>query len=80
MSQCDNLVLMRMNSRSDLAHVAERFSFVPPTLVAAATDFGLGDALVAGKIASHPAYVRFGSRITEEGGSDVAADWAALRP
>jgi DNA helicase HerA-like ATPase len=79
-SQCDNLVLMRMNSRSDLAHVAERFSFVPPALVAAATDFGLGDALVAGKIASHPAYVRFGSRITEEGGSDVAADWAAPRP
>ena len=28
-SQCDNLVLMRMNSRSDLAHVSEAFSFVP---------------------------------------------------
>jgi DNA helicase HerA-like ATPase len=78
-SQCDNLVLMRMNSRSDLAHVGERFSFVPPALVEGATDFGLGDALVAGKIASHPAFVRFGERITEEGGSDVAADWAAPR-
>ena len=79
-SQCDNLVLMRMNSRSDLAHVGERFSFVPPALVGAATDFGLGDALVAGKIVSHPAFVRFGRRITEEGGSDVSTDWAAPRP
>lgn len=80
LSQCDNLVLMRMNSRSDLAYVGELFSFVPPALVAAATDFGLGEALVAGKIASHPALVRFGARITEEGGSDVPTDWAALRP
>lgn len=76
-SQCDNLVLMRMNSRPDLAHVGERFSFVPPALVATATDFGLGDALVAGKIVSHSALVRFGSRITEEGGSDVSAGWAS---
>jgi uncharacterized protein len=79
LSQCDNLVLMRMNSRSDLAHVGDLFSFVPPALLAAATDFGLGEALVAGKIASHPALIRFGARITEEGGSDVPADWAARR-
>ena len=76
LSQCDNLVLMRMNSRSDLAYVGELFSFVPAPLVAAATDFEQGDALVAGKIASHPALIRFRSRITEEGGSDVPADWA----
>jgi DNA helicase HerA-like ATPase len=76
LSQCDNLVLMRMNSRSDLALVSEAFSFVPPQLLGLATDFGLGEALVAGKIASHPALVRFGARVTEEGGSDVAADWA----
>ena len=79
LSQCDNLVLMRMNSRSDLAYVGELFSFVPPALLAAATDFRLGEALVAGKIASHPALVRFGARITEEGGSDVPADWALPR-
>ena len=80
LSQCDNLVLMRMNSRSDLAYVGELFSFVPDPLVSAATDFGLGEALLAGKIASHPALVRFGARITEEGGSDVPADWAAKQP
>jgi len=71
LSQCDNLVLMRMNSVADLAHVAEVFSFVPPGLVDRATAFGQGEALVAGKIASHPALLRFGSRITHEGGADV---------
>ncbi len=79
LSQCDNLVLMRMNSSSDLASVGELFSFVPYPLLSLATDFGLGEAVLAGKIASHPALVRFGARITEEGGSDVPADWAAKR-
>ena len=41
-----------------------------------ATSFRLGEALVAGKIASHPAFVRFGPRIAEEGGGDVPATWA----
>jgi uncharacterized protein len=75
LSQCDNLVLMRMNSVADLAHVAGVFSFVPPGLVDRATGFGQGEALAAGKIASHPALVRFGSRISHEGGADVAG-WA----
>ncbi len=76
LSQCDNLVLMRMNSLSDLAYVGELFSFVPSALLAEATDFGLGEALVGGQIASHPALIRFGARVSEEGGSDVPADWA----
>jgi hypothetical protein len=79
-SQCDNLVLMRMNSRSDLALVSEAFSFVAPSLLSLATDFGLGEALVAGKIASHPALVRFGARVTREGGSDVPTEWAPAPP
>jgi uncharacterized protein len=75
LSQCDNLVLMRMNSQADLAHIAGVFSFVPPGLVDRATAFAQGEALAAGKIASHPALVRFGSRISYEGGADVAG-WA----
>jgi uncharacterized protein len=70
-SQCDNLVLMRMNSAADLGLVGEVFSFVPPGLIDRATTFRQGEALVAGKIASHPALIRFGARITQEGGSDV---------
>ncbi len=75
LSQCDNLILMRMNSVADLAHVAGVFSFVPPGLVDRATTFAQGEALAAGKIASHPALVRFGSRLSHEGGADVAG-WA----
>jgi uncharacterized protein len=75
LSQCDNLVLMRMNSAADLGHVGAVFSFVPPGLIERAMTFRQGEALVAGKIASHPALIRFGERISEEGGADVAG-WA----
>jgi len=75
LSQCDNLALMRMNSIADLGHVTDVFSFVPPGLIDRATTFRQGEALVAGKVASHPALIRFGARITQEGGADVAG-WA----
>lgn len=75
LSQCDNLVLMRVNSVADLAHVAEVFSFVPQGLIDKATTFRQGEALIAGKIASHPALVRFGARLSHEGGADVGG-WA----
>ena len=71
LSQCDNLVLMRMNSIADLALIGEVFSFVPPGLIDRSSTFRQGEALVAGKIASHPALIRFGARITQEGGGDV---------
>ena len=70
-SQCDNLMLMRMNSAADLAHLSESFSFVPPSLLDAARHFELGEALVAGKISHDPTLVRFGARISEEGGGDI---------
>jgi uncharacterized protein len=70
LSQCENLVLMRLNSTADLAHVGAIFSFVAPGLIDRASTFAQGEALVAGKIASHPALIRFGARITREGGAD----------
>jgi DNA helicase HerA-like ATPase len=76
-SQCDNLVLMRLNSAADAAFAMQVFSFVPPRLIEKAAGFGLGEALVAGKISPNPALVRFGARVAEEGGSDVPATWAA---
>jgi uncharacterized protein len=75
-SQCDNLVLMRMASTADLAYVSATLSYAPAPLLERSTSFGLGEALVAGKIASHPAFVRFGPRIAQEGGGDVPATWA----
>jgi hypothetical protein len=76
-SQSDNLVLMRLNSAADAAFAQAVFSFVPPELVARSSTFRLGEALVAGKISSHPALMRFGARVAEEGGADVPATWAA---
>ena len=78
-SQCDNLVLMRMASEADLGYTGELLGFAPRALLDGATSFRLGEALVAGKLASHPALIRFGRRVAEEGGSDVEAGWARLR-
>jgi hypothetical protein len=78
-SQCDNLILMRMNSLADLAYVGDVLSYAPRGLVELAGTFRQGEALVAGKLVSHPTLGRFGARLSEEGGSDVPADWAASR-
>ena len=79
LSQCDNLLLMRMNSLADLGFVGDVFSFVPPSLLERATTFRQGESLAAGKFSPHPALLRFGARVSEEGGGDVPADWAAER-
>ena len=48
LSQCDNLLLMRMNSLADLGYVGEVFSFVPDSLLERATTFRQGESLAAG--------------------------------
>ena len=79
LSQCDNLLLMRMNSEADLGHLRDAFSFVPAGLIARATTFRQGESLVAGKFVPHPMYVRFGQRLSQEGGADIPTSWAASR-
>ena len=79
LTQADNLVLMRMNSLADTAFAEAVFSFVPPSLIERSVIFRQGEALIAGKISPQPALLRFGARITEEGGADVPATWAAVR-
>jgi hypothetical protein len=75
LSQCDNLLLMRMNGASDVADLETIFSHVPPMLVREALTFGLGQALVAGPLAPLPIIAQVGSRLTREGGADVATTW-----
>ena len=75
LSQCDNLLLMRMNSEADLGHLRDTFSFVPAGLIQRATTFRQGESLVAGKFVPHPTYVRFGERLSREGGADIATIW-----
>ncbi len=76
LSQCDNLLLMRMNSEADLDYLRETFSFVPPGLIRRATTFRLGETLVAGKFFPHATYVKFGARMSQEGGADIPTAWA----
>jgi hypothetical protein len=79
-SQCDNLLLMRMNSMADVGDLTRLFSFVPPGLMAGAPSFGLGQALVAGRLFPQGgAYVQMGDRVSQEGGADVPTTWAQVR-
>lgn len=79
LSQCENLLLMRMNSTSDIDHLATVFSHVPSPLIRQASRFGLGEGLAAGRIAADPMIFQTGSRYSVEGGGDIPATWAQSR-
>ena len=79
LSQCDNVMLMRMNSRADLAELSGAFSFVAPSLIEESMRFRQGETLLAGKIVPTPLIARVSGRISEEGGADVPATWAEDR-
>ncbi len=76
-SQCDNLVLMRMNGQADIDDLVTSFSHVPAPMLRQATGFGLGQALVAGPISPVPQLVQIGARLTAEGGGDVPTTWTS---
>ncbi|AQA25723.1 hypothetical protein BTZ20_1244 [Rhodococcus sp. MTM3W5.2] len=75
-SQCDNLVLMRMNGAADIDDLSTLFSHVPAPMLHRATGFGLGQALFAGPIAPVPLLAQVGTRVSPEGGGDVPTTWA----
>ncbi|MFZ4720167.1 MAG: ATP-binding protein [Ilumatobacteraceae bacterium] len=75
-SQCDNLVLMRMNSVLDIEELAATFSHVPRAMIAEARSFVQGEMVVAGPIATPPMRVDVGERWCPEGGADLPTTWA----
>jgi uncharacterized protein len=77
-TQCDNLVLMRMNSSSDIEHLVHTFSQFPAALIEQASGFELGEGLVAGQISAAPTLFRSGRRRSPEGGRDVATTWSKV--
>ncbi|WP_371037250.1 ATP-binding protein [Rhodosalinus sp. FB01] len=79
LSQCENLVLMRMNSASDIDHLATVFSHVPAPLIRQAASFELGQGLAAGRISGDPLLFQTGSRYSVEGGGDIPSTWALPR-
>ena len=76
LTQCENLLLMKMNSAPDVARVADVFSHVPPGLVSQATGFALGEGLAAGRISPVPQLFHSGKRVSPEGGADIPTTWA----
>lgn len=78
-SQCDNLVLLRMNSRDDVAELTSTFSHVPAGLIGRAPNLTLGQVLYAGPISPIPTFARTRRRLSEEGGADLATDWTTRR-
>ncbi len=77
LSQCDNLILMRMNGIDDIDDLQAAFSHVPPMLISESLGFGLGQALVAGPLAPLPLLAQVGTRLTPEGGGDLPTTWTA---
>jgi uncharacterized protein len=76
LSQCDNLMLMRMNSSADLAQIAETFSQVAASLLARSPSFALGESLLTGKIIPAATFAKFEGRLSREGGLDPSTAWA----
>src|SRR5918997_1885214 len=76
LSQCDNLVLMKMNSASDFAHVSQIFSQAPATFLDQSPHFAQGECVLAGKVVRNPTFGAFEGRFSEEGGTDVPTTWA----
>jgi len=79
LSQCENILLMRMNSKTDIDHLASVFSHVPESMIRQASSFGLGEGLAAGRISADPMLFKTGTRFSVEGGSDIPATWAEQR-
>ncbi len=75
-TQCDNLVLMRMNGSRDIDDLVTMFSHVPEPLIRQSITFGLGQALFAGPIAPVPILAQVGARLSAEGGGDLPTSWA----
>jgi DNA helicase HerA-like ATPase len=76
LSQCDNLLLMRVNSSEDIDRLVTTFSHVPEGMIREASGFQLGEMLAAGPLAPVPLRLRTGRRLTPEGGADLPTTWA----
>jgi hypothetical protein len=75
-SQCDNLILMKLSSKYDVEHVAKSFSLAAPDMIELAQGFKKGWALAVGRIVRAPALFRVRTRSTPEGGGDISLAWA----
>jgi DNA helicase HerA-like ATPase len=77
LAQCENLVLMKVNSSAAIDLLARTFSHVPRQLLDLAPTFSIGQGMVAGRIAPMPTLFASGRRRSPEGGADIPTTWAS---
>ena len=75
LTQCGNLILMKMLSQTDLTALANSFSFVSESLLQLSKSFDTGEALIVGRIVPTPCLVHFEGRVSQEGGGDLPVEW-----
>ena len=75
LTQCGNLILMKMLSQSDLNSLNSSFSFVSEKLINLSRTFSIGEALLIGSFVPSPTLIHFESKKTIEGGKDLEIDW-----
>jgi uncharacterized protein len=79
-TQCGNLVLMRMLSEGEVTTLQSRLSFASESFLQLSRRFETGDALVMGSIAPAPLLMHFDRRLTQEGGGDMIVQWRPEEP
>ena len=75
LSQCDNLLLMKMTNRTDLKLVEDSFGFVPEGWPDRALKFEQGECLLAGGFVERPVVANVAPRRTVEGGRNITDNW-----
>jgi len=75
LGECDNAIIMKMNSRSDLEHLAQEMRILDVTLLEPCLHFqGQGNAIAVGEMTRMAPYVQLfksAPRRTVEGGVDI---------
>lgn len=71
LTQCDNLVLMRVNSPRDLADLAEVLEFAGHEQIQRSSSVTQGQALFAGGFVAEASFVQRGKRVGKKSSGDV---------
>jgi hypothetical protein len=81
-TQCGNLVLMRMVSEGEIRSLQSSLSFASDSFLQLSRWLRTGEALVMGGIlpTSVSVLMRFDRRLTPEGGGDMDVDWTGTPP
>jgi hypothetical protein len=76
LSQCDNLLLMRMNSEADLGYLSDTFTYVPPSPDPAGHDLRARRDPRRRQVLPARGVREVRGPMSQEGGADIPTAWA----